>query len=77
MANIFEILQNSYHVDLYSPSGVESSFCTPYTGLVFQKRRIQNPFKHLKWSVFAYPVNGFKLLTVYAKALSFRCLRGF
>ena len=48
-----------------SRSGVESSFCKPYT--CFQQRRIQNPFKHLRWSAFAYPVNNFKLLTVYAK----------
>ena len=28
---------------------------------------MQNPFKHLRWCAFVYPVNDFKLLTVYAK----------
>ena len=51
-------------------SGVDSSFWTPYTCLTFQQRHIQNPFKHLRWSVFACPVNNFKLLTVCAKILS-------
>ena len=45
--------------------------------LVFQQGHIQIPFKHLGWSAFAYPVNNFKLLTVYAKKLPFRCLKGF
>ena len=38
-----------------------------HTWLVSQQRRIQNLFKHLKWSVFAYLVNDFKPLTLYAK----------
>ena len=46
--------------------GVESSFWTPYTCLVFQQKHIQNPFKHLRWNVFACPVNDFK---------PFNCLR--
>ena len=45
--------------------------------LVFQQGHIQIPFKHLGWSAFAYPVNNFKLLTVYAKKLPLRCLKGF
>ena len=60
-----------------SRSGVESSFCTPYTCLVFQQRHIQNPIKHLRWSIFAYPVNDFKVLPVYTKALHLRCLKEF
>ena len=48
-------------------SGAESCFCTLYTCLVLQQRHIQNPFKHLRRSVFACPVNDFKPLTVYAK----------
>ena len=56
-----------------SGSGVESCFCTPY----LQQRRIQNLLKRLRCSGFAYPVNDFKLLTVYAKTLPLRCLRGF
>ena len=53
-------------------SGVESSFCTPCICLVFQQRHIQNLFKHLRWSVFACPVNDFKPLNVYAKKLHLR-----
>ena len=42
-------------------SGIESSFWTPYTCLAFQQKHIhQNSFKHLRWSVFACPVNDFK-----------------
>ena len=56
---------------------VESSFCTSCTCLVFQQRCIQNPFNHLRWSIFAFPINKFNLLTVYAKTHSLRCLKGF
>ena len=52
-------------------------FWTPYPCLVFQQRHIQNPFKHLRWSVFAYPVNNSKVLTVYTKALHLICLKEF
>ena len=58
-------------------SGVESSFWAPYTCLAFQQKHIQNPFKHLRWSVFACPVNDFKPLTVCAKTLHLRCLKRF
>ena len=58
-------------------SGVESSFWTPYTYLAFQQKHIQNPFKHLRWSVFACPVNDFKPLTVRTKTLHLRCLKSF
>ena len=58
-------------------SGVESSFWTPYTYLAFQQKHIQNPFKHLRWSVFACPVNDFKPLTVCTKTLHLRCLKSF
>ena len=58
-------------------SGVESYFWTPYTCLAFQQKHIQNPFKHLRWSVFACPVNDFKPLTVCAKTLDLRCLNEF
>ena len=77
LANIIEIFENAYTWIYISGSGVESSFCTPYACLVFQQRRIQNFFKHLRWSVFAYPVNNFQLLTVYAKTLPYRCLKVF
>ena len=50
-----------------SRSGVESSFCILYTSLAFQQMYIQNPFKHLRWSVFGYPVNDFKMSTVCTK----------
>ena len=58
-------------------SGVESNFQTPYTCLAFQQKHIQNPFKHLRRSVFACPVNDFKPLTVCAKTLYLRRLNGF
>ena len=58
-----------------SRSGVDSSFCTPHTCL--QQRRIQNLFKDIRWSVFAYPIIDFKLLTAYAKILPLRCFKGF
>ena len=35
----------------------------------YERRRIQNLFKRLKWSVFAQTVNGLKSLTGYAKTL--------
>ena len=43
----------------------------------FEHRRIENHFKHLRWSVFAQTVNTLKLLTGYAKKLHLRCLKGF
>ena len=59
-------------------SGIESSFWTPYTCLAFQQKHIhQNPFKHLRWSVFACPVNDFKSLTVCTKRLHLRCFKRF
>ena len=76
-ANIIQIFQNTYHVIYISRSGVERSFCTSCTCLVFQQRHIQNPFKYLRWSVFVYPVNDFKVLTVYTKVLHLKCLKGF
>ena len=58
-------------------SGIESSFWTPYTCLAFQQKHIhQNPFKHLRWSVFACPVNDFKSLTVCIKDSILDVLRG-
>ena len=42
-----------------------------------EHRRIQNPFKYLRWSVFAWAVNGLKSLTDYAKTLHFRYLKRF
>ena len=57
-------------------SDIESSFWTPYTCLAFQQKHIhQNSFKHLRWSVFACPVNNFKSLTVCTKRLHLRCFR--
>ena len=42
-----------------------------------ERRRIQNLFKHLRWSVFAQTVNVLKLLTGHTKTLHLRCLKGF
>ena len=57
-------------------SCVVSSFWTAYTYLVFQQKRIQNPFKHLRWSVFASTANYFKLLAVRAKHYILDAWRG-
>ena len=42
-----------------------------------EHKRTQNPFKHLRWSVFAQTVNTLKSLIGYAKKLHLRCLKGF
>ena len=34
---------------------------------VFMQRSIQNPVKHLRWSVLQKIVNGLKLLIIFAK----------
>ena len=41
------------------------------------QRLIQNPVGHLRWSLFAKIVNGFQLLTIFAKKLHCRCSTGF
>ena len=41
-----------------------------------EHRRIQNPFKHLRLSIFAKTVTGLKSLTDYAKTLHLRYLKG-
>ena len=57
--------------------GVKSSFWTPYTCIAFQQKNFhQNSFKYLRWSVFACPVNNFKLLTVCTKDYILDALRG-
>ena len=52
---------------------MESYFCTLNTYHVFQQRHIQNIFKYLRWCVFAYPINDFKVLNVYGKTFHLRC----
>ena len=48
------------------------------TPALFLSRNIfRTAFKHLRWSVFACPVNNFKQLTVCAKTLHLRCLKRF
>ena len=42
-----------------------------------EHRCTQNPFKHLRWSVFAQTVSTLKSLTGYAKKHHLRCLKGF
>ena len=39
-----------------------------------EHRRIQNPFKYLRWNVFAQTVNGLKSLTDYSKTIHLRTL---
>ena len=41
-----------------------------------EHRRIQNPLKHVRGSVFAKTVDSLKSLTGYAKTLHLRCLGG-
>ena len=42
-----------------------------------EHRRIQSPFKNIRWSVFAQTVNSsLKTLIGYAKPLHLRCLKG-
>ena len=43
----------------------------------FERRRIQNLFKHLRWSVLVQIVNDLKSLTGHEKTLHLRCLKGF
>ena len=51
-------------------------FYKPYTCLAFQQKNIyQNPFKHPRWSVFAYLISNSKLLSLYAKIFSFEVLK--
>ena len=77
LANFIEMVENTYHVIYILLSGVESSFWTPYTSLVFQQKHVHNPFKYLRWIVLVGPVNDFKSLTVFAKTFHLRCLNGF
>ena len=42
-----------------------------------EHRHTQNPFNHLRWSVFAQTVNTLKSFTWYAKKLHLRFLKGF
>ena len=66
------------YIDIYHIlSGIHSSFWAPYSSLAFQQKHIQNPFKHLRWSVFSCPVNDFKSLTICTRTLHLRCLKRF
>ena len=42
-----------------------------------ERRRIQNLFKHVRWSVFLETVNGLKSLTGHVKIFHLRYLKGF
>ena len=50
---------------------------TKYYQVQSEHRRIQNPFKHLRWSVFALTVNTLKSLTGYPKTIHLKCLKMF
>ena len=43
----------------------------------FSAEAYSKPLVHLRWSVSAYPVKDFKPLTIYAKTLHRRHLKGF
>ena len=75
LANVIEIFQNAYHVDLHFMLRRRDFFL--YTLYLPSAEAYSEPFKHLRWSVFACPVNDLKLLTVYAKALPLICLKRF
>ena len=62
--NIIENKTKHIHVIYILHFTVDISICIPYTCIVSQRRRIQNPFKHLRWVV---SLCHFKLLTDYAK----------
>ena len=49
---------------------------TPLKWLLL-RRRIQDLFKHLKWSFFANRINGLKPLTISTKRLRLRCFTRF
>ena len=55
-------------------SGLVFYFTTPFS--VYLQRRIQNPVEHLQQSFFAKILNGYELLTIFAKKLHRRCLTG-
>ena len=42
-----------------------------------EHRHIQNPLKHLRWSIFAKRVNTVQSLTDYTKTLHLKCLKEF
>ena len=79
LANITEIFQNIYHVHLhFTYQHREFFFWTPYICLAFQQKHIhQDTFKHLRWHVFACPVNDFKLLTVCTERHRLRWFKKF
>ena len=58
---------SSSHVGIRN---IQSDFCydvTKHYQVQPEHRRTQNPFKHLRWSIFAQIVNTVKSLTGYAK----------
>ena len=50
---------------------------TKHCWMKSERWHIQYLFKHLRWSVLAQTVNGWKLLIGHAKTLHLRCLMGF
>ena len=61
---------SSSHVEIRN---IPSDICcdvTKHYQVQCEHRRTQNPFKHLRWSVFAQIVNILKSLTGYTKTLS-------
>ena len=57
LANIIEKFQNIYYVIYISRSCVESSFFHTLHLPCFSAEAYSEPFNHLRWSVFEYPVN--------------------
>ena len=66
--NVSEIFQKAYHVDLHFT--YVAALTVPFIDLT-------RALFFSRWSVFMYPANDFKLLTVYPKTLPLRCLKGF
>ena len=68
---------SSTHVGIRN---IPSDICydnTKHYQVQSERRRTRNPFKYLRWSIFARRVNSLKSSTWYAKTLHVRCLKGF
>ena len=67
---------SSSHVGTRNISSDVCHDVTKHYQVQSEQRRTQNPFKNLRWSVFAQTINTLKLLTEYVKKIHLRCLKG-
>ena len=68
---------SSSHVGIWNTGSDVCYNVTKRYQVQSERRRSQNPFKPLRWSVFVQTVNTWKLLTEYPKTLHLICLNGF